>query len=217
MNGKWTRLKDALAAVANRVGSVKPAKKEIIDRLSWGELRAVGESYVDHWIHRKDPLHRSEGDRGYRIVRNAERRMLPIASDWWAISELDWDKSTAHVRWSSTDLDHIGHENQPFQVLLNGVLLSTADIDRLWPAPTKRPNVNKLPPPSRAAIDAILRKEAKPELTQPDIKRAVQDHFKRIGKHVTDRLFRDAYHDLPLSKKRAPGETNKTRKSRAHA
>lgn len=164
MAGKWTLLQDALSIVAARVGGAEQAQTEIAQVLKRGELAACAEQYSDAWIHRKDPIHRAVGDNGYRAVRRAARQMLPIAKDWWELCEVDFAKNTAHVRWASDDIAKIG-DTDPFHVHVDGVLVSAADIERLWPAPkprlatSRRTNVTTLPRkrgPKAATFDRVL-------------------------------------------------------------
>lgn len=132
MNGKWILLKDAVCAVALRVGAAEKAEQEILRRLKWGEISACAESYQDAWIHRADSINRKAGTNGYREVRRAPRHMIPIAPDWWGYCEIDFVQSTAHVRWSAEDIAKIGNV-QPFHILVDGVLLAALDVERLWP------------------------------------------------------------------------------------
>lgn len=131
MPGKWMSLAEVL-------GVVGPSKEaEILTCLRRGDLSAWAEKHTLHWIHRKDPIFRREGDNGYRMVTRAPTRMVPIQPDWWDICEVDFADSTAHVRWNSAEMGQIG-SSQPFKALVEGVILRADDIERLWP-PSSRP------------------------------------------------------------------------------
>jgi hypothetical protein len=142
MPGKWMLISEAVCAIG------ESGEKELLTLLKRGELAARAEKYTHHWIHRKDALLRSEGDSGYRMVALAPTRLIPIAADWWDVCEADFTNNTAHVRWDSSEIAQIG-SLQPFKILVEGVIVAAADIERLWPVtavPAKKgrpPNTGK--------------------------------------------------------------------------
>ncbi|UGY23576.1 hypothetical protein HU675_0037410 [Bradyrhizobium septentrionale] len=135
MSRRWMLLSEARGAIGDA------GEQELLTCLRRGELCARAEKFTMHWIHRKDPMYRSNGDSGYRMIAQAPTRMVPIAADWWDTCEADFANNTAHARWSNTELGQIG-DSQPFKALVEGVIVQTADVERLWPHPPPPPSQN---------------------------------------------------------------------------
>ena len=101
MPSSWVALPDALATVTKIVGDEAAARKQILQKLKWGELRARAESGQHRFLVLSQGLmpHR------YMLGSKAYARLSEIKSDWWTICEIDWKKNTANVRWSSSDME----------------------------------------------------------------------------------------------------------------
>ena len=131
MPSSWVALSDALAAVTKIVGDEAAARKQVLQKLKWGELRARAESGQHRF------LVLSQGLRPHRYLlgSKAYRRLGKIESDWWTICEIDWKKNTANVRWSSNDMERAKSaekEADPFQTVIAGVHVSFDDLARIW-------------------------------------------------------------------------------------
>jgi hypothetical protein len=129
MPGRFKTLPEALAYVVPRVGDPEAAKGQILALLSRRELRATAERAQNFFVWKVDPMFGG----GYKAHRNLDKRMIPIEPDWWASCIVDWDAGTAHRPWSLDDFAKVGHK-QPYQTLVDGVLLVAADIQKHWQA-----------------------------------------------------------------------------------
>jgi hypothetical protein len=139
----WTSLSDALATVQKITGNEETAKSQLLQKLKWNEVHARSESSVRHFL-----WARQQG--GYRVETDTFPPLTTILSDWWSACEVDWHNNTAHLRWSPYDYKRAteaearhGRQANPFQFLISGVHVATADLLRLWPpapppAPTQK-------------------------------------------------------------------------------
>jgi hypothetical protein len=131
MPSSWLALSDALAAVTKIIGNEAAARKQILQKLKWGELRARAESGQHRFLVLSQGLmpHR------YLLGSRAYPRLCRIESDWWTTCEIDWKKNTANARWSSSDMERAKSAEKkadPFQIVIAGVHVFSDDFARIW-------------------------------------------------------------------------------------
>src|SRR5262249_37529240 len=133
MPSSWASLSDALSSVTKIVGDGAAARKQILQKLKWGELRARAEGGQHRFLVKTSGLK----PHGYRVGSRSYARLAKIESDWWAVCRIDWKNNTANVRWAGgemncfkTSMDY--NEADPFQTVVSGVHVSSEDIARIW-------------------------------------------------------------------------------------
>lgn len=160
MSDSWTSLSDALAIVQRITREEVAAKEQILQKLKWGELHARMESHEYRFLWRRSAY--SSGPR-FRVEKHAAAAFAKILPDWWLSCEVDWQMSTAHVRWPPVDYalakeaeKHYGREANPYQETASGVHVATPDLARLWPMPAIKPQGHRPKGTGLAGVDGPL-------------------------------------------------------------